>query len=66
MIIVILVTVECGECRLNRHNLRGARDVYNDCRMMCVCCTTHFGVEMYVLSDPVVALATLVYHRLSK
>ena len=29
-------------------------------------CTTPVGVDRRVLSNPVVALATLVYHRLSK
>ena len=29
-------------------------------------CTTPIGVETPILANPVVALATLVYHRLSK
>ena len=65
---MIFVTAKSGEYRLNRRNQRCYRGVY-DRLSDDVCllqCTTRFGVGMYVLLDPVVALAPLVYHRLSR
>ena len=65
---MILVTVVSGKCRCDRRNLSGYRGVYDRlsddvCLLQCI---TRFGVGMYVLSVPVVALATFVYHRLSR